>query len=115
MVTKQRLVKSFFYFCSVLAKIHMVTKQGHRSVLQSLCSVLAKIHMVTKPQKHTNIFLNLFEVFTTAQKNELVLDKYLSFFECNSVLNILLSCILPPVESIVEKNSDYIHYKTVLY
>ena len=100
---------------SVLAKIHMVTKQTTTDGFLKIRSVLAKIHMVTKPQKYTNIFLNLFEVFTTAQKNELVLDKYLSFFECNSVLNILLSCILPPVESIVEKNSDYIHYKTVLY
>ena len=115
MVTKHLFYVPFHATRSVLAKIHMVTKQFVMHIPNTYCSVLAKIHMVTKPQKHTNIFLNLFEVFTTAQKNELVLDKYLSFFECNSVLNILLSCILPPVESIVEKNSDYIHYKTVLY
>ena len=115
MVTKQFVGCVISFDCSVLAKIHMVTKHIFNVFTAMFRSVLAKIHMVTKPQKHTNIFLNLFEVFTTAQKNELVLDKYLSFFECNSVLNILLSCILPPVESIVEKNSDYIHYKTVLY
>ena len=35
-------------YCSVLAKIHMVTKLSPGSKLSEICSVLAKIHMVTK-------------------------------------------------------------------
>ena len=46
---------------SVLAKIHMVTKQDY---IREECidgSVLAKIHMVTKPQKYGSTFLNVIE------------------------------------------------------
>ena len=35
---------------SVLAKIHMVTKQRKVTVIHVECSVLAKIHMVTKQE-----------------------------------------------------------------
>ena len=35
-------------FSSVLAKIHMVTKQSYEQPHRLNCSVLAKIHMVTK-------------------------------------------------------------------
>ena len=38
----------FFFFSSVLAKIHMVTKQMEEQLQNDTCSVLAKIHMVTK-------------------------------------------------------------------
>ena len=83
MVTKHRLIQSFLKPCSVLAKIHMVTKPDsdlikwfYRSVLAKIhmvtkpysappkyymCSVLAKIHMVTKPQKYGSTFLNVIE------------------------------------------------------
>ena len=48
MVTKLNDTSSFTDYCSVLAKIHMVTK--HVLVLYGYqpSSVLAKIHMVTK-------------------------------------------------------------------
>ena len=49
MVTKQLSFTSFVTECSVLAKIHMVTKLPLESLYQAFCSVLAKIHMVTKP------------------------------------------------------------------
>ena len=47
--------------CSVLAKIHMVTKLNVRVIAGSVGSVLAKIHMVTKPQKYGSTFLNVIE------------------------------------------------------
>ena len=47
--------------CSVLAKIHMVTKQVLAMVTRNQRSVLAKIHMVTKPQKYGSTFLNVIE------------------------------------------------------
>ena len=51
MVTK--LASSFISptVCSVLAKIHMVTKQERLQHWLMARSVLAKIHMVTKPQQ----------------------------------------------------------------
>ena len=49
MVTKQRLWMLLKRICSVLAKIHMVTKPRPTCALVTPCSVLAKIHMVTKP------------------------------------------------------------------
>ena len=48
-------------YCSVLAKIHMVTKPDMEYLLCGLRSVLAKIHMVTKPQKYGSTFLNVIE------------------------------------------------------
>ena len=61
MVTKQ--CKHFVarFICSVLAKIHMVTKHLNEYEAIILCSVLAKIHMVTKPQKYGSTFLNVIE------------------------------------------------------
>ena len=56
MVTKHTSPKQKHENCSVLAKIHMVTKRWmvfHYTVFRS---VLAKIHMVTKPQKHAITF-----------------------------------------------------------
>ena len=47
--------------CSVLAKIHMVTKHNSRAFSMLGSSVLAKIHMVTKPQKYGSTFLNVIE------------------------------------------------------
>ena len=47
--------------CSVLAKIHMVTKLRQSALDLNVCSVLAKIHMVTKPQKYGSTFLNVIE------------------------------------------------------
>ena len=61
MVTKQTLLHSFPELCSVLAKIHMVTKRIGSYLSQYLGSVLAKIHMVTKPQKYGSTFLNVIE------------------------------------------------------
>ena len=49
------------HLCSVLAKIHMVTKPRGVVYGYILCSVLAKIHMVTKPQKYGSTFLNVIE------------------------------------------------------
>lgn len=46
---------------SVLARIHMVTKQTGNDSFRSFSSVLAKIHMVTKPQKYGSTFLNVIE------------------------------------------------------
>ena len=48
MVTKPETNLSFLSICSVLAKIHMVTKLVPCVVLGNVGSVLAKIHMVTK-------------------------------------------------------------------
>ena len=48
-------------FRSVLAKIHMVTKLSFIFIYFVLRSVLAKIHMVTKPQKYGSTFLNVIE------------------------------------------------------
>ena len=39
----------------------MVTKLIITSAIQIDCSVLAKIHMVTKPQKYGSTFLNVIE------------------------------------------------------
>lgn len=39
----------------------MVTKLVHYRSLLDQCSVLAKIHMVTKPQKYGSTFLNVIE------------------------------------------------------
>ena len=61
MVTKLVLFASKDTDCSVLAKIHMVTKRKTLKVYQGACSVLAKIHMVTKPQKYGSTFLNVIE------------------------------------------------------
>ena len=47
--------------CSVLAKIHMVTKLILSLISDIFSSVLAKIHMVTKPQKYGSTFLNVIE------------------------------------------------------
>ena len=47
--------------CSVLAKIHMVTKRTPEKTNEWIGSVLAKIHMVTKPQKYGSTFLNVIE------------------------------------------------------
>ena len=47
-------VRSFFYVCSVLAKIHMVTKLRYINAGSISSSVLAKIHMVTK-RWHRNL------------------------------------------------------------
>ena len=48
MVTKRLRLISFSAFCSVLAKIHMVTKPDAQFGTWIISSVLAKIHMVTK-------------------------------------------------------------------
>ena len=48
MVTKLTLTQSNLMMGSVLAKIHMVTKQWWQSCDTGEGSVLAKIHMVTK-------------------------------------------------------------------
>ena len=48
MVTKLYHTGEAGYASSVLAKIHMVTKQGIQNAWSGLSSVLAKIHMVTK-------------------------------------------------------------------
>lgn len=39
----------------------MVTKLSINASLGRICSVLAKIHMVTKPQKYGSTFLNVIE------------------------------------------------------
>lgn len=39
----------------------MVTKLDMFFSLKAICSVLAKIHMVTKPQKYGSTFLNVIE------------------------------------------------------
>ena len=61
MVTKLKKFKHFISFSSVLAKIHMVTKQINTYTTAISSSVLAKIHMVTKPQKYGSTFLNVIE------------------------------------------------------
>ena len=48
MVTKQDKVIDNYQGSSVLAKIHMVTKLNDTRSFTDYCSVLAKIHMVTK-------------------------------------------------------------------
>ena len=58
MVTKLMLAFTISFVCSVLAKIHMVTKLNPPRLFFKRSSVLAKIHMVTKPQKHAITFLN---------------------------------------------------------
>ena len=52
MVTKQDKVIDNYQGSSVLAKIHMVTKPTKRPISSSSSSVLAKIHMVTKLKSH---------------------------------------------------------------
>ena len=49
MVTKRLSIALNAYLCSVLAKIHMVTKHDDSLDEHIKSSVLAKIHMVTKP------------------------------------------------------------------
>ena len=61
MVTKPKPKKPTKHKCSVLAKIHMVTKRSEEVVNLRVSSVLAKIHMVTKPQKYGSTFLNVIE------------------------------------------------------
>ena len=61
MVTKPILLTEDGTLGSVLAKIHMVTKQINHFKICSISSVLAKIHMVTKPQKYGSTFLNVIE------------------------------------------------------
>ena len=61
MVTKLVMFSNPIIFCSVLAKIHMVTKLTYRALVIRPGSVLAKIHMVTKPQKYGSTFLNVIE------------------------------------------------------
>ena len=61
MVTKPETNLSFLSMCSVLAKIHMVTKRDLLHSRKARGSVLAKIHMVTKPQKYGSTFLNVIE------------------------------------------------------
>ena len=39
----------------------MVTKRDRALFVDIACSVLAKIHMVTKPQKYGSTFLNVIE------------------------------------------------------
>ena len=56
MVTKRRLGLEKEWFCSVLAKILMVTKPTILVFILLLGSVLAKILMVTKPTSGTLIF-----------------------------------------------------------
>ena len=51
MVTKLRPLFDRIRFCSVLAKIHMVTKHILNYYIKDMSSVLAKIHMVTKLDK----------------------------------------------------------------
>ena len=48
MVTRLSASLQVMYNRSVLAKIHMVTKQEDLSYVIKLSSVLAKIHIVTK-------------------------------------------------------------------
>ena len=48
MVTKHKNISINARFCSVLAKIHMVTKPTPNASAFCNSSVLAKIHMVTK-------------------------------------------------------------------
>ncbi len=50
MVTKHDFILVGLYQCSVLAKIHMVTKPTMSAGKMLVRSVLAKIHMVTKPE-----------------------------------------------------------------
>ncbi len=61
MVTKLLASVKELFFCSVLAKIFMVTKQIGVCVHFAKRSVLAKIFMVTKPQKYGSTFLNVIE------------------------------------------------------
>ena len=61
MVTKQDMGGNRYWQGSVLAKIHMVTKQCLKINSRLISSVLAKIHMVTKPQKYGSTFLNVIE------------------------------------------------------
>ena len=61
MVTKRSTETAKKIVCSVLAKIHMVTKLSRMPEASENCSVLAKIHMVTKPQKYGSTFLNVIE------------------------------------------------------
>ena len=42
---------------SILAKIHMVTKQNGEKLFYEIGSILAKIHMVTKPQIYVITYL----------------------------------------------------------
>ena len=48
MVTKLIVYAIGMVLCSVLAKIHMVTKRNYIQTVKCNSSVLAKIHMVTK-------------------------------------------------------------------
>ena len=59
MVTKLLHLDSLASLRSVLAKIHMVTKLQRTRNERHLRSVLAKIHMVTKPQIHNTILIDL--------------------------------------------------------
>ena len=61
MVTKHGTPHFTPYIGSVLAKIHMVTKLAVKGCPTAFRSVLAKIHMVTKPQKYGSTFLNVIE------------------------------------------------------
>ena len=61
MVTKPVADINPFAFCSVLAKILMVTKHKDAEGHLDESSVLAKILMVTKPQKYGSTFLNVIE------------------------------------------------------
>ena len=61
MVTKLNIFFCDKYAGSVLAKIHMVTKPFPDTNAIAFGSVLAKIHMVTKPQKYGSTFLNVIE------------------------------------------------------
>ena len=54
MVTKLNQVWKHYTSCSVLAKIHMVTKPDSLSLMKACRSVLAKIHMVTKHRGDLN-------------------------------------------------------------
>ena len=51
MVTKHNIQGYIGEASSVLAKIHMVTKQTRRTLKDFKGSVLAKIHMVTKQEE----------------------------------------------------------------
>ena len=51
MVTKHNTVPNAMHYCSVLAKILMVTKPTSFTDFTSQRSVLAKILMVTKPTR----------------------------------------------------------------
>ena len=61
MVTKHGVFIDDSSSGSVLAKIHMVTKRISNAISKNKRSVLAKIHMVTKPQKYGSTFLNVIE------------------------------------------------------